>query len=265
MTSTNDILFVAWQDAKDHRYWPVARLVKHQEAEAVYEFAYIQGARDAQKKGFQPFMAFPNLESVYHSDVLFPFFSNRLLSESRPDRAIYIQRLGLDPAHPDEFAILARSGGGRATDPIELFPFPSSVDGVGYTTYFCVHGLRHLSPSCQQKALELHPGDRLYLLHDCQNPVDPAAMLLRTNDCVIVGFLPGYLLEDARRLADGCGTIEFEVAQVNPPPAPLSQRLLCKMSACWPDESFVPFSSAAYQPIAPNASQVTRGVVEAGR
>ncbi len=207
-------------------------------------------------------MAFPNLEAVYRSDELFPFFSNRLLSESRPDRAVYIQRLGLDPAHPDEFAILARSGGGRATDPIELFPFPSWGDVGGYTTYFCVHSLRHLNPVCQQRALELQPGERLFLLTDCQNPVDPAAMVLRTKDCVIVGYLPGYLLQDAWQLAQGCGYIDFEVAQVNPPPAPLSQRLLCKMSSCWPDENFVPFSSPTYQPISADASQVKRGIVE---
>jgi hypothetical protein len=263
MNHSTDILFVAWQDPNDRRYFPVGRLIRQQEGGApAYEFAYLQGARCVLPKGFQPFMAFPNLEAVYRGDELFPFFSNRLLSRSRPDFADYVSRLGIDPNAPDDFAILARSGGGRATDSVEIFPFPSGVEDNTYTTYFCAHSLRHLPPASREWASTLKVGDRLFMMHDCQNPVDPYTLALRTEDRMIVGYLPTYLLEDAWRLAGGCGYIDFEVAQVNLPSAPLNQMLLCKMSSCWPDPTFVPFSSAEYQPIASDALRVNRGVVE---
>jgi hypothetical protein len=143
---------------------------------------------------------------------------------------------------------------------VELFPFPSLEPGIGYVTYFCAHSLRHLNPLAQTRAAELKPGDKLSLMLDCQNPVDKRALALRTEDRVVVGYLPGYLLEDAWELLPACSYIGISVAQVNPPPAPMSQRVLCRFEACWPP-TFMPFSSSKYQPIAADAFRVDRGVV----
>jgi hypothetical protein len=258
-----DILFVAWQDAAQRRYHPVARLVRHRVAGIPeYEFAYLNGAQEAQKLGFQPFLAFPELGTIYRSDALFPFFSNRLVPRVRGDYREYVQRLGLQPDDPDDFAILARSGGIRATDSIELFPFPSYEQGIGYTMYFCVHSLRYINPIAHVRVDQLKPHEELNLMHDFQNPVDPDAMALRTADRVLVGYLPGYLLEDVGKLQDGYYRVQVTVAQINPPPAPLSQRVLCRMECCWPD-NLAPFLSSIYQPIASGASQSDAGVLSA--
>jgi hypothetical protein len=250
-----DILFVAWQDPAEYRYWPVARLIRHHNGPLVaYEFAYVHGAQAAQAKGFQPFLAFPEINKVYRGDELFPFFANRLLSPSRPDFAQYVERLRLDPATPDPFAILARSGAVRATDCVELFPYPSREPDGGFSAYFCLHGIRRLSALAQARAEQLRPNDRLQLpFWDPANlPDDRRICLLADADIgkslLVVGYVPGYLVEDVRQLIDRREYVAISVFQVNPPPAPLQQRVLCEMRSQWPN-GFVPFSTETYAPL----------------
>jgi len=61
--------------------------------------------------------------------------------------------------------------------------------------------------------------------------------------------VPRYLARDVWQIAGGCDPdfINVTVARVNRD-APLQQRLLCKMRACWPD-GFVPCSDEDFQPI----------------
>ena len=52
---------------------------------------------------------------------------------------------------------------------------------------------------------------------DVQNPVDPSALALRTEDRIIVGYMPGYLLDDAHTLHQTCVICEVKVERMNPP------------------------------------------------
>lgn len=47
--------------------------------------AYIAAALEAQRLGFGPFVAFPELQRVYRSSELPAFFKNRVLQPKRPD------------------------------------------------------------------------------------------------------------------------------------------------------------------------------------
>ncbi len=38
-------------------------------------------------------------------------------------------------------------------------------------------------------------------------------------------------------------------------PAPIQQRLLCRLQACWPDD-FIPFASQRYQPLSDRATRL---------
>ena len=90
---------------------------------------------------------------------------------------------------------------------------------------------------------------------DVQNLVDPSAIALRTTDLQIVGYMPSYLVEDAHMLQQTCAFWEVYVDRVNPPPAPLQQRLLCRLESCWPD-GFVPYSTERYQPLTSDAAEI---------
>lgn len=224
-------LFVAWQEPETRRWVPVGRLT-HENGK--YKFVYTKGAKEA--RSFTPFGRMVDLDAAYVSDVLFPLFANRMLPKSRPEYAEYLHWLGLGERTPDELEILARSGGSRATDTLEIIPCPEPTEDKHYEVYFFSHGLRHLIPENQARVAELRPGERLYLLRDLQNQHDANALLLRTEDPMsIAGYCPRYYSGEFSRLLDSVGAnqVRVTVEQVNPD-APMQLRLLCKVSAPWP-------------------------------
>lgn len=251
-------LFVAWQDQASKRYYPVGRLVSGLRPDLPqYEFCYLLGAREAQKAGFQPLLAFSDLNRVYRSDELFPLFQNRLMPPGRAEYREYVSNLAMDPDHADPMVVLMRSGGGRVTDSLEMFEVPKIAEqGHPYQTRFLAHGIRYLNPASQQRIAMLRPNDRLLIMHDFQNPADTSALALRTEDRFLAGYLPRYLLGDAFSLLQQCVIVEVFVAQVNPAPAPMQQRLLCRLESCWPHE-FRPFCGDQYRPFSADATDLS--------
>src|SRR5205085_7265532 len=171
-----------------------------------YRFVYTRGVLEAQRSGnFQPLLAFPDLHVEYESDKLFPLFSNRLPSRTRPDYDSFVRWLSVPEHEDDPMALLARSGGQRVTDALEVFPCPEAdVDGE-YVVHFFVHGLSHMPQASAKRAERLKSGELLLLLHDFQNPRDPRALMLRTSealpqDVFLLGYCPRYLLGDATEL-----------------------------------------------------------------
>ena len=219
-------LFVNWQDDKSRRIFPVGRLVTL--PAGGYEFAYISAATEAQQFGFAPFQAFPQLTEVYEAKELPAFFKNRLLQQGRPDYPRYLRELGLEPAEATPVEILARSGGRRVTDPLEVFAEFVPTDGR-FEAHFFVRGTRHLV-GAEAAALELKPGDQLALKHEQTNEFNPNAHVVICHDGRAVGYVPDYLADDLGALIQTDATLRVEVARVNEPPAPSQQRLLCKLS-----------------------------------
>lgn len=241
-------LFVAWRSsASTGGHWgPIGQL---EHGPGGYRFQYTRGAR--MLRGFQPFPEMPELDVVYESDELFPLFTNRLLSPSRPEYQAYLAWAGFDPSHPpDPIAILAVTEGLRATDQLEIFPCPRPDREGCYQNKFFVHGIRHVPAPVQARMQILRQGDRLLLKLDDDNPVDPYAVAVHmASDPVRIGFVPRYLAREVRVLASQCDPklIDLQVERVNAG-APLQQRLLCRMRACWP-ENFAPCSADEFQPI----------------
>ncbi len=248
-------LFLAWQDPISRRWFTVGRLTADG---GTYQFVYTQGVREAQdESAFQPLPAFPDLHQVYESEKLFPLFSNRLLPRSRPDYKDFVKWLSIPEHDDDPFALLARSGGQRVTDTLEVFPCPEPDSNGQYHVHFFVHGLGHMPDASIKRAETLQQGEHLLLMHDFQNPRDPHALLLRTaeltpRDLYLVGYCPRYLLDDTFKLMDKDQNLpRVTVERVNQPPAPIQFRLLCQMTMQW-SENFQPFSSPTYQPLEPD-------------
>jgi hypothetical protein len=210
---------------------------------------YIKGSKEASRHGFEPFLVFPELEAVYQSDELFSFFANRLLQASRGDYSQFVKNLGLDPDTALPIEILARSGGRRVTDAVELFGGPVIDQERNVLDYlFLVHGLRHMRDCAQDIAGGLEAGESLFLFHDMQNPVDTNAIALRTSSYCCVGFLPNYMLDDCWDLIRQHENIEVNVERVNLSPAPIQQRIVCRMQAT-KKNGFTPLSSDIYEPL----------------
>ena len=244
---TERTLFLAWQDPDSRRWFPVGRL--QQRPQGGFMFAYTKGAQAAQDAGFDCINGFDSFDKVYESNELFPLFANRVMRASRPDYPEYIRRLNVADEDADEMAVLAKSGGRRMTDAFEVFPLPEPDEKGRYHVHFFAHGLRHLTDEAQTTADRLQVNDALFLMRDFQNPKDSDALLMRTERSVPVGFCPRYLLKDVNTLLQrGPKEVRVLVEQVNQPPAPIQQRILCSLTAPWPPD-FRPCSDDRFQPI----------------
>lgn len=246
-----DTLYVAWRSPETRAIYPVARLT-YQPESPCYEFTYIAGALDAQMYGFNPFLGLQDLGQRYLGDELLPLFSNRLMSGSRPDYQEYVARLGLDPARTDALTLLGRSAGLRPADKIEFFAPPQQDEVSGRLVWhFLVRGVRYM-PLAEERIDRLVPGERLRFMLDRQNDFDPHAIALRTDNNYLLGFMPFYFAEDMNYLVEKSHQLVILVEKVNPRPAPVHHRILCRLEGGL-DQPFHPFRSPRYVPLAPGA------------
>jgi hypothetical protein len=245
--ATPKTLFLAWKDPLGHSWFTIGRLTKDSDN---YHFVYTQGVFEAQQKcGFQPLLSFPRLDKIYKSTQLFPIFSNRLMSRSRPDYLNFMQWLNISPESNEPFAILARSGGERVTDTLAVFPYPELEEKGQYHLYFFSHGLQHLLHSSIERINHLETGEKLRFAHLVQDFDNLPALTLNTQDKLLVGYCPQYLYAGVFEILQYQNSnITVGVERVNKPPTPFQFRLLCKMTGNW-SKDFRPFSTSQYQPV----------------
>lgn len=238
-------LYLVWIDPYSRRCLPVGQLSRDQDD---FRFVYTKGAQAS--KGFVPFGRMKDLHAVYVAKELFPLFANRLLSRSRPEYRDFLTWLALDPGDDDALALLAKSGGARATDALQVFPCPEPTAENTFVGEFFSHGIRHLPPAARDRIKDLRPGERLFLTQDLQNPSDQRALLMRTGDPLwVVGYCPRFYSAEFSRLLELAGPdkVEVAVSGVNPD-APLQFRLRCRLTAPWP-AGFAACSQDIYEPL----------------
>lgn len=237
-------LLIVWQNPKNRRWIPVGKLSY---ADGKYFFQYTNGAKSAvESKHFMPFGKMVDLDTRYESKELFPIFKNRLLQKSRPEYKDYLNWLDLSVDNMSPLDELARSGGIRATDNLQIFPIPESRDNLYKVTFFS-HGIRHLAPSYIERVKHLNQGNRLYLMRDIQNDQDSFALALRTDDPPeIVGYCPSFFVKDFDALirSNGANNVNISVMRVNLE-SPVQFRLLCELSTDWPNK-FTPFQDEPF-------------------
>lgn len=218
-------LYVAAQHPETRKWTPVA--VLEQDAEG-FTLRYTLGAK--RMSGFSGLGSMHELDAIYHSKVLFPFFANRLVQRNRPEYQRYLEWMGLSMATEDPMTMLAVTGGMRATDSYEIIGTPVEVS-EGLEIDFFARGLRYLPDSAVERIGRLERDIKLYLMRDFQNDKDKAAIALRTEKPIgMVGYLPRYYCRavEALHIDAGC-EVSVTVKQVNSD-APLNLKLLCRMS-----------------------------------
>lgn len=240
------ILHVVWRNPKNREWVPVGQLSFD---EQVYRFVYTKGAQ--QSLNFTPFARMEHLTTVYESSELFPLFANRLLSKKRPEYQDFLHWLNTRPGEEDPLTLLACTGGMQEGDLLALFPQPYRGPDNMYRVRFFSHGLRYVWSEALLRIDRLTPGEQLYLMPDPQNEHDAEAVGLRTDDpAALVGYCPRYFAGDFLLLLQesGAENTRVVVERVNQD-APIQLRLLCTLTANWP-ESFHPCASAWYEPLA---------------
>jgi len=232
-------LVVTWQHPVERLICPVGILSF--DGSTRYSFHYIENVRSV--RDFRPFLGFPDFAECYETDQLFPLFSQRAMAPRRPDYSRWVTRLGLDDdATPWEQ--IARSGGRREGDTIQLFPVPQVENGT-LTCSFLVHGIRHIAENSltvgdeqrhisreelNAQLLALRAGDQLLLADQPDNRVNAHAILTTTTARFPLGWVPNLLVEDLHRLEDRQRT-EVRIQQVNGPDAGWHLRLLAQITA----------------------------------
>jgi hypothetical protein len=236
-------LGLSWQCSKTREWFPVARIGQYN---GEYSFRYTHGALEAKNIGFQGLAGFSDFEKTYLSDTIFPVFQNRIMNKSRPDRDEFLSWIELDNETYSPFEELARTGGIKATDNLQLYPIPSEVAGK-YKVQFFSHGISHLPDNYKDRTNCLSHKDKLYLCADLQNEQDVNALFLRTSDPVeLVGYAPKFFAKDFLELFNKSkDSFEIVVVKVNKD-APESLRLLCEISCDWP-KGFTSFKDKPFQ------------------
>lgn len=242
-----ETLFLAWQDPKKKKLFPIGRLISW---DKYYQFDYTKGALIAKKESyFHELASFPSLEKVYVSEELFPVFSNRLLPRSRPEYKNYLKWMSIAQGEDNPMLLLARSGGKRVTDNLQVFSSPQSDENGNYFVHFFAEGMDSLSESSLKSIESLSLGEKL-LVNEIQNSGDKKVALLKGNETKepeIVGYLPNFLIENLAEIIKD-SSLCISVQGINLSPAPLQFRLLCRMTFTQ-HTNFHPFTNEIYQPI----------------
>jgi hypothetical protein len=235
-------VFVSWQESETRIWYPIGCL----EFDCLqYKYYYINAVEEAIARGFDRIFPFPELDKTYQSVYLFPFFSNRLMSRSRPDYQRYINALNIAPDRDLPMAVLSRSGGWKETDNYEIFP-SSTVENDLYQTHFFLRGLRY-QPETQTSLASLRVGDNLLVTPEPDNKLDRQALKLIAADRLPLGYFPRYLAADIYPLfQQNPELVKVTIDRINQPPTPVQYRLLCHLHIkC--DPNFQPFGGKDYQ------------------
>lgn len=234
-------VYVVWQDLHTRMWHPVAKLTEL--SDGTYEFKYTNGAKE---KRFVSFPRMTELNEIYKSNTLFPFFKNRLISKNRPEFKMMIEWSDIKDEEFNPIEFLGVSGGERKTDDFRIVTIPENKNGY-YKVKFFVSGVKYLSEKSKEKVNSLKCGDLLHYKFDVNNKMDSdAIMLITTDDGDEVGYYPKYLNKDFHKIVDDYKKeMKIKVIKINSL-APEQYRLLCEVESEWVDE-FKPFQSSEYE------------------
>jgi len=194
-----------------------------------FEFAYLAAAVSA--PGFTPLVGFRDTHKRYVRARLFSAFSERIISAKRPDRPQYLASLDLTEA-AGPWEILSKSGGHRQGDAIELLQMPEFDPMTRHTSStFLAHGVRHRSEKAQARVTDLAPGERLRLVPEPGNKVNPRALQVVSDDGEHLGFVPDPLVEYTQSLL--AHDPRLSVVRANGPEVGPHMRLLVRLEGTY--------------------------------
>ena len=192
-----------------------------------FRFAYLRSVVD--DPSIRPLPGLSDVRRVHEAPGLFPVFAERVMSPRRADYSYVMDALGLShQAGP--FEVLARSGGRRVGDTIELIPVPEPEEDGSLTVDYFVHGVRHMTAHAQKRISQLRFGDGLLLVAEPDNRVESRAVLVTDTERLRLGYVPSPLLDLVRALRAPLTT----VLRANGPEVGFHFRLLIRTSGTFP-------------------------------
>ncbi len=206
-----DFLYLVWKSESSGKQYIVGQLVKNGQ----FEFQYMGDLENAMKEGFRPLLCFPDLQTVYVDEKLFPVFASRLPDRKRKDIEKILKKYGL--TEYDEYMLLKRSG---ARLPIDNLGFIDPILDVktNVTRIFFVAGVRHYL-ACQGKRCEEAPpvtrGDEVVFQKEAGNPNDKNAVQILDMDRNLLGYVPQYYSKGVSEMLENKGKVVSHIYRVD--------------------------------------------------
>jgi hypothetical protein len=190
--NNRDYIYLVWKDYKTRKRYIIGELSKN----GKYEFKYrTSDVEVAIKNGFEPLVAFPNLQEIYENYDVFPAFSSRLPDKRRKDVKEILAKYKLEAY--DAFELLKKSGGKLPTDSLEFID-PIFLDEAHIVREFYIAGVRHYE-YCDKISkdinIDLQINEELKLEKACDNNHDEFAVKVMNKGNKCVGYIPIFFSE----------------------------------------------------------------------
>ncbi|MFT8349140.1 HIRAN domain-containing protein [Clostridium saccharoperbutylacetonicum] len=197
--NNRDYIYLVWKDYNSRQRYIVGELSRN----GKYEFKYrIQDVNKAINNGFEPLIAFPNIDEVYESHDIFPAFSSRLPDKRRKDVKEILGRYKLQVY--DAFELLKKSGGKLPTDSLEFID-PIFLEETNIEREFYIAGARH-HDHCQgerNKAnFKININEELILVKDINNEHDEFAVKVKNKENKCIGYIPIFFSKEISEAID---------------------------------------------------------------
>jgi hypothetical protein len=206
------VLWLIWQNIETRQRYHVGNLTS---LNGKYTFSYVLSGKrrtllEAIENGYQPHLAFRNIQKTYVSDRLFDAFSRRLPDKRRPDFNEVLLTLGLSKEY-SEMDLLRATGGRLGTDPYE-FVAPIIINN-GYFDFY-IAGWRYYEGENTLQELKL--GEKVEFELDLGNPEDNrAVVILTTKYGNKLGFVPAFYSEFMYDVIKNNGELTARIESIN--------------------------------------------------
>jgi hypothetical protein len=194
----HDELLLAWKQPRTRQRFLIGYLRRNVSG---FRFWYEQqtpfSVREALDEGFSLLSPFPEIDTQYGSNVLFPIFRRRAQPALRNTEIS--ERINLPDKKSDQaaFEALRLTGGRLPTDTLEFLEAGRHHQGV-YRVQFPIAGWRHYDgESVVQEFIE---GTKVTLQPEPDNDWDPSAIRIHSPSGAHVGYVPAvysWYLESA--------------------------------------------------------------------
>ena len=207
-----DYLLLVWKEHQTRRRYVIGELSKNGQ----FEFSYGHEVEAAIKAGLELLIAFPDINTVYRNDNLFPVFASRLPDPKRKGIESILQKYGL--SEYDAYKLLKSSGAKLPIDNLEFIdPIFDSESGKIVRLFYLAGPRYYLGCAGEEceKSIDVVLLEELELVPEPENQFDVHAVKIMNSKGDLVGYLPRYYAQSVGELMGESTTICCKVIEVN--------------------------------------------------
>lgn len=206
-----DYLYLIWKSESTRRQYIVGQLTKNSQ----YEFRYCGEVQEAIEAGFTPLIPFPDINTTYSNNELFPVFSSRLPDRKRKDIDRILQKYNLDKY--DSYEFLKKSGARLPIDNLQFID-PILEFNTPFERTFYIAGVRYYLGCDGEKceySINVTRGDEVFLVKEPENSADSNAIRVMNEKKELLGYIPRYYSEAFTKIIDEGRDFNCYVANVD--------------------------------------------------